>query len=248
MKKRLDIALVERGFAETRSKACALIMAGKVKVNGLVRTKAGFALKEGDEISIVEDLCPYVSRGGLKLEFALKHFKVSVENRICLDIGVATGGFSDCLIKHGAKLVYAVDVGKGQLDSSLAKNPKIKFIPHTNAKYLKPKIFCPLADFAAIDVSFISLRKVLIPVINCLKKPASIIALIKPQFELEAKKVPKGIVKEENYRKEVVENLQNFLKQVASQQNISLTDKGVTPSPIKGAKGNIEYLWQIAVS
>lgn len=249
MKKRLDIALVEKGLVKTRAKAQGLIMAGKVEVNGSVCTKAGFPIKEKDEISITKNICPYVSRGGLKLEFGLKHFGINVENRICLDVGCATGGFGDCLSKSKAKLVYAIDVGKGQLDSLLAKNPRIKFIPYTNAKYLKAEMFSPPPDFAAIDVSFISLEKILIPVITCLKRPADVIALIKPQFELEPKKVPKGVVKNELYRKEAVENLRNYLKRIQSQikPNISLRDKAVIPSPIKGAKGNIEYLWWLRV-
>lgn len=249
MKKRLDITLVERGLCKTRAKAQALIMAGRVKVNEKIQSKAGYGVKTEYEISVSEDACPYVSRGGLKLEYALKNFDIPVKKRICVDIGVATGGFSDCLIKYGAKLVYAVDVGKGQLDSNLTKNTKLKFIPNTNARYLKPDIFAPPPDLAAIDVSFISLTKILLPVINCLKKPADIIALIKPQFELCPKKVPKGVVKNEIYRNEAVKKLQDFLISLGKIQkdakHFSLKSKEIIPSPIKGAKGNVEYLWWI---
>jgi 23S rRNA (cytidine1920-2'-O)/16S rRNA (cytidine1409-2'-O)-methyltransferase len=247
MRKRLDIALVERELIKTRSKAQALIMAGKVKVNDTVQSKAGHNIKDSDKIEILEDLYPYVSRGGLKLEHALKHFKIEVKDRICLDVGASTGGFSDCLLQSGAKLVYAVDVGKGQLDSNLAKNPRLKFMPFTNARYLKPKLFDLPPTVAVVDVSFISLKLVLPAVIKSLKAPADIIALIKPQFELTRKQAPGGIVKDENYRKQAVENLRNFLVNslLGSDPKSKFTDKGVIASPIKGAKGNIEFLWYI---
>jgi len=262
MKKRLDIALFQRGLVNTHSKAQSLIMAGKIKVNGAIETKAGHNTKDTDIIEIIEDVCPYVSRGGLKLAHALKKFDITVKERICLDVGASTGGFSDCLIKSGAKLVYAVDVGKGQLDDTLSKNPKLKFIPHTNARNLTPDIFDAIPserfDFthrkcsglrpslAAIDVSFISLELILLPVIRSLEKPADVIALIKPQFELERKHAPKGVVKNPDYRTQVIEKLQTHLKEKIFPLH-KVQDKGIIPSPIKGAKGNIEYLWHIKI-
>ncbi|MCX5783827.1 MAG: TlyA family RNA methyltransferase [Elusimicrobia bacterium] len=238
---RLDLALVERGFSPTRARAQANVMAGKILVNGKIETKSGHQTRESDEIKIIEDSCPYVSRGGLKLKAALAAFGINPKNKICLDVGVSTGGFTDCLIKEGAQKVFAVDVGRGQIDCNLLKNPHVVFIPQTNARYLKSEIFPQKPELAVIDVSFISLKLVLGPVINCLARPSEIVALIKPQFELTPRQVPRGIVKEESYRLSAVEGLKSFL----SENKLGKT-LAVIPSPITGAKGNVEYLWHIS--
>lgn len=239
-KVRLDIALCDRGFFETRTRAQAAVMAGVVKLNGKVESKAGHPVREDDILELVNDPCPYVSRGGLKLKGALEYFKVPVAGLVCLDVGASTGGFTDCFIKEGASLAYAIDVGKGQFSEKLLPNPKVRFIPETNARYLKADLFDPKPQVAAIDVSFISLKLILEPVINAMARPSAILILIKPQFELEPKKVPHGIVQSEEYRAEAVNGIRQFIADRA--QTMKLEDCGLTDSPIKGVHGNTEYL------
>jgi 23S rRNA (cytidine1920-2'-O)/16S rRNA (cytidine1409-2'-O)-methyltransferase len=241
MKIRLDIACVARGLFESREKAQASIMAGLVKVNGLQADKAGKSVKEADLIEIIKADCPYVSRGGLKLKGAVDNFKIDVRGRICLDVGAATGGFSDCFLQEGAERVYAVDVGEGQIHEKIRNHPKVVFIPRTNARFLKPDVFQEPPEIAAIDVSFISLKLILGPVLNAVAGAAQIIALIKPQFELEPRDLKRGIVRDDDSRLKAVAGLRKFV----SEELKELSEAGLMESPIKGAKGNIEYLWHL---
>jgi len=241
MKTRLDVACVERGIFESRVKAQASIMAGLVLVNGQPADKAGKPVKEDDVIETVKSDCPYVSRGGLKLKGAIDNFKIDVRGKICLDVGAATGGFTDCFLQEGAKKVYAVDVGEGQFHEKMKNHPQVVFIPRTNARFLKPDIFPELPEVAAIDVSFISLKLILGPVFNSTAPKARIVALIKPQFELGPADLKKGIVKSADLRLKAVAGLREF----AAENIKGLTETGLTESPIKGAKGNIEFLWYL---
>jgi 23S rRNA (cytidine1920-2'-O)/16S rRNA (cytidine1409-2'-O)-methyltransferase len=243
---RLDAALVERGFFDTRNRALAAVMAGQVAINGKQETKAGKAVRATDRLELIGETCPYVSRGGFKLKEALEKFDIKLDGRICADIGVATGGFSDCMLQNGAAKVYAVDVGRGQLDSNLAKNPKLVFMGDTNARFLTPDYFPEKPSFVAIDVSFISLKLILGPVMGALARPAQLAVLIKPQFELTPKEVPGGIVKDDACRQRAVDGLREFFASELKNQ-YNATDCRVISSPIKGAKGNIEYLWLITL-
>lgn len=241
MKTRLDAACVGRGLFESRERALRAIMAGLVTVNGKPADKAGRAVREGDVIELVRPDCPYVSRGGFKLKRALDNFKISVKGKICLDVGVAAGGFTDCFLQEGAKKVYAVDVGIGQIHEKIKNNPRVVFIPETNARFLKPGLFPEKPELAAIDVSFISLKLILGPVFGAVAPGAGIIALVKPQFELEPKHLCKGIVKTEGLRLKAIEDLKEFvLKNITG-----VEEKGLINSPIKGAKGNLEFLWYL---
>lgn len=242
MKTRLDVACVERNLFESRVKAQACIMAGLVKVNGVRSDKAGKTVKETDVIEIVKSDCPYVSRGGFKLKGAIDGFKIEVKGRVCLDVGAATGGFADCFLQEGAGKVYAVDVGEGQLHEKIKNHPKVVFMPRTNARFLKPELFPEPPEFAAIDVSFISLRLILGPVLASTAPDARVIALIKPQFELQPRDLKKGIVRTEGLRLKAVEALRAFVRE--NFRNVEET--GLMESPIKGAKGNVEYLWLLA--
>ncbi len=239
VKQRLDIACVERNLFESRVKAQACIMAGLVTVNGAPADKAGKTVKETDIIEIVKSDCPYVSRGGLKLKGALDSFKIEVRDKVCLDVGAATGGFADCFLQEGARKVYAVDVGEGQIHEKVKNHPKVVFMPQTNARFLKPEMFQEPPELAAIDVSFISLKLILGPVFNSTAPGARVIALIKPQFELSPQDLKKGIVRSDETRLKAVETLRAFVKE--NFKNVEET--GLTESPIKGAKGNIEFLW-----
>jgi 23S rRNA (cytidine1920-2'-O)/16S rRNA (cytidine1409-2'-O)-methyltransferase len=241
MKTRLDIACVEQGLFESREKALRAIMAGLVTVNGAAADKAGRAVREGDVIELVRPDCPYVSRGGLKLKGAVDNFKIDVKGRVCLDVGAATGGFTDCFLQEGAIKVYAVDVGEGQIHEKIKNHPKVVFIPRTNARFLTPDVFQEPPELAAIDVSFISLKLILGPVFNSTARAAQIIALIKPQFELEPRDLKRGIVRDEGLRLKAVAELREFVA-----KNLKdLSEAGLMESPVKGAKGNIEYLWHL---
>jgi len=242
MKTRLDIACVERGLFESRVKAQASIMAGLVKVNGLQADKAGKTVTEADLIEIAKPDCPYVSRGGLKLKGAVDNYGIDVKDRICLDVGVATGGFTDCFLQEGAAKVYAVDVGEGQIHEKIKSHPKVVFIPQTNARFLKPGLFPELPELVAIDVSFISLKLILGPVFESTAPGARVIALIKPQFELEPRDLKRGIVKDGALRLKAVEGLRKFI----SENLRGFTEEGLIESPIKGAKGNVEFLWLLS--
>lgn len=245
-KLRLDMALVERGFFPSRTRAQASIMAGEVLVNGQADTRADRSILPEDVISLKEKSCPYVSRGGLKLAHALKTWNISLKDKICVDIGVATGGFSDCMIQAGAKEVYGVDVGKGQLASEMLRYKNFHFRPETNARYMTPDLFEQAPQFAAVDVSFISLKMIMEPLFKVMAGQSEIVFLIKPQFELTPKQVPHGIVKTEENRQEAIRLVQMFfednLKEKYGGQSVALTE-----SPIKGTHGNTEYLWHVTL-
>ncbi len=240
MKKRLDQILVERKLYPSQSKAQAAIMAGVVFVAGQKVDKAGTLFPETVEIKIKSAPHPYVGRGGLKLEKALKEFAVKVKNKVCLDVGASTGGFTDCLLQKGAKQVFAVDVGYGQLDWKLRNDPKVKVFERVNARNLT------LADLGletlnielvVIDVSFISLTKILPVVYALLTDKAEVVALIKPQFEAKREQVEKGgIVRDPKVHEEVIERVKK------SAQEIGFVEKGIIDSPITGADGNREFL------
>jgi len=242
-KVRLDLLLVERGLFMTRTKAQAALMAGKVLVEGRSGPKPGMMVPADVRVSVLADAVPYVSRGGLKLAAALDAFKVRIEGRTAVDVGASTGGFTDCLLQRGARKVYAVDVGHGQLDAKLRADPRVVCLERTHARDMSPALFgedAALLDLAVMDVSFISLTKVLPAVIACLRPRSKIVALIKPQFELEPKKVPKGVVRKEEYRREAVEKVRAFALGTA------FRERGLMESPVKGPKGNVEFLWYIA--
>jgi 23S rRNA (cytidine1920-2'-O)/16S rRNA (cytidine1409-2'-O)-methyltransferase len=245
-KKRLDVSLVEREICQSRGKAQANIMAGKVLVNGQVEYKADRNILPEDVLALKEPACPFVSRGGFKLKEALEKFNISVSGKICADIGVATGGFSDCMLQAGAKKVYGVDVGKGQLASEMNRYDNFIFKPETNARYLTADMFEDKFDIVAIDVSFISLKLILEPVLNCMAKNSHLICLIKPQFELSKKEAPGGIVKDDAIRQSAVDGLKAFFAENL-QNKFSAADTQVIECSTHGTKGNIEYLWHIVV-
>ena len=192
MKERLDVLLVKRNLAASREKAKAVIMAGNVFVDGQREDKAGTAFPEDVSIEVRGHTLPYVSRGGLKLEKALKNFDLSVEGKVCTDVGSSTGGFTDCMLQNGAKKVYAIDVGRGQLDWKLRNDPRVVCMEKTNIRYVTPEDLGEPIDFSSIDVSFISLTKVLLPIRNYLTEDGEIAALIKPQFEAGRESRKKG--------------------------------------------------------
>jgi len=239
MKIRLDVACVENGLFESREKALRAIMAGLVTVNGQPAGKAGQQVRETDILELVKSDCPYVSRGGTKLKGALDCFKVEACGKVCLDVGVATGGFTDCFLQAGALKVYAVDVGEGQIHEKIKNDPRVVFMPQTNARFLKAEAFPEKPELCAIDVSFISLRLILGPVFGALAPGGEVIALVKPQFELAPGDLKRGIVKTEELRLKAVENLRAFLKETQP----GVVEKGLIDSPIRGAKGNLEFLW-----
>ncbi len=237
IKKRLDVLLLERGLAESRERAQAIIFTGNVLVNGQKRDKAGVLVPEDSEIRLLAEALPYVSRGGLKLEAALKDFRISVHGKKALDVGASTGGFTDCLLQHGAEKVYAIDVGYGQLAWKLRQDPRVVAIERANIRDLPQTLVPEPIDIAVIDVSFISLQKVLPPVLKFLKPACDVIALIKPQFEVGKERVGKGgIVRDEAARTEAVDTIVAF----AAVQGLLI--KGVIPSPITGQDGNVEFL------
>ncbi|MBF0320336.1 MAG: TlyA family RNA methyltransferase [Nitrospirae bacterium] len=236
MKKRLDLILTERGLAPSRERARALVMENKVLLNGMPVDKAGHPVDPSAEITVKETEVPYVSRGGIKLSYALDEFKIDVTGKTAMDIGASTGGFTDCLLKRGASMVYAVDVGYGQLAWGLRNDPRVIPIERTNIRYLeRDKIPCAI-DIAVVDVSFISLRLVLPAVLRFLLPDGVVVALIKPQFEVGKGEVGKGgIVRDEIKRLRVVDEMQEFFC------SAGLVVSGVCESPIKGQKGNVEY-------
>ncbi len=237
VKKRIDLLLVEKGLAASRQRAQALIMAGKVLVDAQRIDKAGTAVNPNAEILLKGEAQPYVSRGGLKLEGALKALNLSVRNLVCLDVGASTGGFTDCLLKHGAGKVYAVDVGYGQLAWSLRQDNRVAAIERTNIRHMDPALISEPVDLATIDVSFISLKIVVPVVLKFIKPKGKILALIKPQFEVGKGNVGKGgVVKNPDLRQTVIEDLIGFFEMH------NLECGTVVPSPILGPKGNQEYL------
>lgn len=234
---RLDRLLVDRGLVESRERGQAMIIAGQVLVNGQKVEKAGSLVPGDAEIRILGAMMPYVGRGGLKLERALREFNVDVKEKICLDVGASTGGFTDCLLQHGAKKVYAVDVGYGQMAWKVRQDPRVTVIERVNIREMEPTLIPEPIDITVIDVSFISLEKVIPPVLRFLNPGAGIVALIKPQFEVGKGHVGKGgIVRDEAVRTAAVEKVRMFF------QNAGLEVNGIVPSPITGQDGNVEYL------
>ncbi|HEC79998.1 MAG: TlyA family rRNA (cytidine-2'-O)-methyltransferase [Candidatus Coatesbacteria bacterium] len=232
---RLDKTLVKRGLVNTRSIAQAMIMAGRVVVNGSVVNKAGHHVSGSEKIEIIEPT-PYVSRGGLKIEGAFNKIdSIKIENKVCIDIGASTGGFTDFLLKQGASLIYAVDVGKGLLSEKLMGNERIVVLDNTNARYIDRLTFEPQPTLATIDVSFISLKLIIPPLLRIMSKPADIIALIKPQFEADRKYVKKGVVRDKQVIESVVKKIENFIIELGCEV------RNIVPSTLKGPKGNQEY-------
>ncbi len=244
IKKRLDVLLTERMYAETRTKAQAIIMSGNVYVAGQKADKPGMSFEENVEIEVRGATCPYVSRGGLKLEKALRDFGVDVTGFVCSDSGASTGGFTDCLLQQGASKVFAIDVGYGQLDWKIRSDPRVVVMERTNVRYVTPEQLGEPLDLSVIDVSFISLNIVL-PVIKTFLKPESgqVLCLIKPQFEAGKEKVgKKGVVREPETHKEVLDNF------VALADRLGFQILGLTFSPVKGPEGNIEFLGHLTLA
>mgnify|MGYP000504951473 CR=1 FL=1 len=241
-KQRADVALVERGLCESRTKAQVSIMAGEVYVGTRRIDKASELIKPEDELEIRGKSNPYASRGGLKLEKALRDFGVKTEGCVCSDSGASTGGFTDCLLQHGAKKVFAIDVGYGQLDWKIRSDPRVVVMERTNIRYVTPEQLGEALDLSVVDVSFISLKLVL-PVIKTLLKPTGqVLCLIKPQFEAGKEKVgKKGVVREKSTHKEVLDNF------VALADELQFKILGLTFSPVKGPEGNIEFLGHLTL-
>ncbi|HUI67144.1 MAG TPA: TlyA family RNA methyltransferase [Nitrospirota bacterium] len=236
-KLRLDRLLVERGLSKSRERAQAMIFAGQVLVSGQKIDKAGALVPEEAEVRILGESLPYVSRGGLKLEAALKEFQIVAAGKVALDVGASTGGFTDCLLQSGVKKVYAVDVGYGQMAWRLRQDARVVTIERTNIRDIEPSLLPEPIDIAVADVSFISLEKVVPGILRFLKPDAEIIALIKPQFEVGKGRVGKGgIVRDEAARTAVVNRITDYFR------GLGLEVKGVIPSPITGQDGNVEYL------
>jgi 23S rRNA (cytidine1920-2'-O)/16S rRNA (cytidine1409-2'-O)-methyltransferase len=234
-KQRLDVALVERRLVETRSKAQSLIMARRILVNGHHVDKAGAMVADDDELKVEELEHPWVGRGGMKLAHALREFGIAVAGKTCADIGASTGGFTDVMLKNGARKVYAIDVGYGQLDVSLRNDPRVVNREKVNARHLQAGDFDERIEFVSIDVSFIPLKLILPAVTTFLD--GQLVALIKPQFEVGKKDVGKGgIVRDDVKRREAVEAV------VAFARELGFDVKGVIESPVKGAEGNVEFL------
>ncbi len=244
IKKRLDVLLTEQGYADTRTKAQAIIMSGNVYVQGQKADKPGMSFEETVDIEVRGAVCPYVSRGGLKLEKALRDFGVKPEGYVCSDSGASTGGFTDCLLQQGAKKVFAIDVGYGQLDWKIRSDPRVVVMERTNVRYVTPEQLGEPLDLSVIDVSFISLNIVL-PVIKTFLKPESgqVLCLIKPQFEAGKDKVgKKGVVREPETHKEVLDHF------VALANSLDFKILGLTFSPVKGPEGNIEFLGHLTLA
>jgi len=239
--KRLDVVLVERGLCESREKAKRAIMAGQVQVNGQLAHKPSDSISEDDQLSLVEGE-KYVSRGGQKLEEALRFFHLNVSGQTAADLGASTGGFTDCLLQHGAAKVYAVDVGHGQLAWKLRQDARVVLMERTNARELTPARFpqpFPLVDLVTIDCSFISLRKILVPAVALLRPNGKIVALIKPQFEAGKAEADRGagVIRDPAIHQRVIHELEGF---VATQPGLHW--RGVTESPLLGPAGNKEFL------
>ena len=243
MKERLDVLLVKRGLAPSREKAKTMIMEGNVFVENQREDKAGATFDTEAEITVKGNTLKYVSRGGLKLEKAMTHFGITLEGKVCMDIGASTGGFTDCMLQNGAAKVYAVDVGYGQLAWALRNDPRVVCMERTNVRYLtKDDIPEPL-DFGSVDVSFISLRLILPALRPLLKETGELVCLVKPQFEAGREKVgKKGVVRDKAVHREVLEQ---FLRHAAESQFFV---KDLTFSPIRGPEGNIEYLGHLTVA
>lgn len=238
MKERLDVILVNRGYAASREKAKAILMSGNVYVNGQKEDKAGTFFDESKiELEVRGHALKYVSRGGLKLEKAMERWQLALTGKVCMDIGASTGGFTDCMLQNGATKVYAVDVGAGQLAWTLRNDERVVCMEQTNFRYVTPDDIQDELDFASVDVSFISLTKILIPARNLLKTGGEMVCLIKPQFEAGRDKVgKKGVVREPEIHREVIGKIVDYAG------SIGFTVLHLEYSPIKGPEGNIEYL------
>ena len=244
IKKRLDVLLVEQGYADSRTKAQAIIMSGQVYVDGQKADKPGVSYEESVSLEVRGAACPYVSRGGLKLEKALRDFAVDPTGFVCSDSGASTGGFTDCLLQKGASKVFAIDVGYGQLDWKIRSDPRVVVMERTNVRYVTPEQLGQPLDLSVVDVSFISL-KIVLPVIKTLLKPdaGQVLCLIKPQFEAGKEKVgKKGVVRDPAVHQEVLDDF------VALTQSIGFTILGLTFSPVKGPEGNIEFLAHLTLA
>ena len=240
MKERLDILLVNKGLAPSREKAKAMIMEGNVFVDNNREDKAGSTFDVNASIEVKGNTLKYVSRGGLKLEKAMTHFGITLEGKVCMDIGASTGGFTDCMLQNGATKVYSVDVGQGQLAWKLRNDERVVCMEQTNFRYVTPEDIPDALDFASVDVSFISLTKILIPARNLLKTGGQMVCLIKPQFEAGRGKVGKnGVVREPQIHEEVIRKIIDYA------DSIGFEVLHLEYSPIKGPEGNIEYLLHI---
>ena len=237
MKERLDVLLVSRGLAPSREKAKTMIMEGNVFVNNNREDKAGSTFADDCKIEIHGNTLKYVSRGGLKLEKAMTHFGITLDGKVCMDIGASTGGFTDCMLQNGASKVYSVDVGYGQFAWKLRQDPRVVCMEKTNIRYVTPEDIDDALDFASVDVSFISLTKVLEPARALLKDNGQMVCLIKPQFEAGREKVgKKGVVRDKAVHEEVINKVIDFALE------IGFSIHNLEYSPIKGPEGNIEYL------
>ena len=242
VKKRLDVLLTEQGYADSRSKAQAIIMSGLVYVDGQKADKPGVSYEESVSLEVRGAVCPYVSRGGLKLEKALRDFGVKPLGYVCSDSGASTGGFTDCLLQQGAKKVFAIDVGYGQLDWKIRSDDRVVVMERTNIRYVTPEQLGEPLDLSVVDVSFISL-KIVLPTIKTLLKPTGqVVCLIKPQFEAGKEKVgKKGVVRDPATHKEVLDQF------VALAGELDFQILGLTYSPVKGPEGNIEFLAHLSL-
>lgn len=242
IKKRLDVLLVEQGYADSRTKAQAIIMSGQVYVAGQKADKPGISYEETVDIEVRGASCPYVSRGGLKLEKALKEFGVNPTGYVCSDSGASTGGFTDCLLQQGAKKVFAIDVGYGQLDWKIRSDPRVVVMERTNVRHVTSEQLGEPLDLSVVDVSFISLRIVLPVIKTFLKADGQVLCLIKPQFEAGREKVgKKGVVRDPQTHKEVLDQFVLLAKELDFQI------MGLTFSPVKGPEGNIEFLAHLSL-
>ncbi|OAA83315.1 TlyA family RNA methyltransferase [Clostridium ljungdahlii] len=236
-KERLDVLLVEKGIFQSRERAKASIMAGEIFINGQRIDKCGQKIKKSSDIEFRGEKLPFVSRGGLKLQKAVKEFNINLKDKVCMDIGASTGGFTDCMLQNGAKKVFSIDVGYGQFAWKLRIDDRVVCMERTNIRYVTPEDIGEYADFASIDVSFISLKKVVPVVSNLLKENGSIMALIKPQFEAGRERVgKKGVVREKSTHIDVINEIITFLRE----KNLKIIS--LSYSPVKGPEGNIEYL------
>lgn len=239
-KLRLDSAVFELGISESREKAKALIMAGQIYVNGMKAIKPGMTVNSSDKIELRGNTLPYVSRGGLKLEKAMEVFPITLKDKVCMDIGASTGGFTDCMLQNGAVKIYSIDVGYGQLAWKLRSDSRVVNLERTNFRYVTNEQIPESIDFASIDVSFISLKLIFPPLIPLLKTDGECVCLVKPQFEAGKDKVgKKGVVRERATHVEVIENVIGY----ASDNGFSVLNLDF--SPVKGPEGNIEYLLYI---
>lgn len=242
MKQRLDILLVDRGLALSREKAKAIIMSGIVYVDGQKEDKAGSTFEDTVEIEVRGNTLKYVSRGGLKLEKAMEEFGLTLNDKICMDVGASTGGFTDCMLQNGAVKVYSIDVGHGQLAWKLRNDERVVCMERTNMRYVTQDDLADQIDFSSIDVSFISLTKILLPVKNLLVPEGEVVCLIKPQFEAGRDKVgKKGVVRDRKVHKEVIELVLDYA------QSIGFVPLNLDFSPVKGPEGNIEFLGHLTL-